>query len=167
MLYSGSFSKLPFITYILGTLIRSYDALGADAVLITGHAVDLYDPAVVTAGMGSFFSVPVLRLSGNGQIESFLSDMRQRYPGFRAVTTTAHRKTPLYEEKLCGPCGLFIGNETDRLCQRLHELADTLVSIPMAASSFASSLNVSCAATVVLYEIMRQRGEKQGRCFDM
>ncbi|MCI8441071.1 MAG: RNA methyltransferase [Provencibacterium sp.] len=144
----------------LGTLIRSCDALGASALLITGHAVDLYDPAVVTAGMGSFFSLPVLRLSGNGQIEAFLSGMQQRYPGFRAVATTAHRQTPLYKERLDGPCILFIGNETDGLCQRLYELADTLVSIPMAQGCSASSLNVSCAATVLLYEIMRQRSEK-------
>ena len=51
----------------------------------------------------------------------------------------------------------MIGNETEGLCRAFYELADTTVSIPMAPTSSASSFNVSCAATVILYEIVRQR----------
>lgn len=43
----------------LGTLIRSCEAFGVDALLLTGHGVDMYDPEVVTATMGSFFRLPV------------------------------------------------------------------------------------------------------------
>ncbi len=146
----------------LGTLIRSCDALGADALLVTGHAVDLYDPAVVAAGMGSFFHLPTVRFSDNRQIQEMLLAMREKYPGFRAIATTAHKKTALYREALSGPCLVMVGNETDGLCHGLYEMADTMVSIPMAESSSASSFNVSCAATVILYEITRQRAEKAG-----
>lgn len=141
----------------LGTLIRSCDALGADALIVTGHAVDLYDPDVITSGMGSFFNVPAVRFSDNAQVEALIAGMRARYPGFRVVATTAHKKTPIYEEPLSGPCLVMIGNETEGLCKSFYELSDTMVSIPMAASSSASSFNVSCAATVILYEITRQR----------
>lgn len=144
----------------LGTLIRSCDALGANALFLTGHGVDPYDPAVVTAGMGSFFSVPLLRLPEGGQVEELLASLRQRYPGFLTIATTAHQQQAAYRQALSGPCMLFIGNETEGLCRSLYELADTCVSIPMAACSSASSLNVSCAATVLLYEAMRQRAEK-------
>ena len=141
----------------LGTLIRSCDALGVDGLLITGHAVDLYDPEVITSGMGSFFRMPSIRLSDNAQVEAAIASLRRRYPGFRVIATTAHKKTPLYEETLDGPCLVMIGNETEGLCRAFYELADTTVSIPMAPTSSASSFNVSCAATVILYEIVRQR----------
>ena len=141
----------------LGTLIRSCDALGVNGLLVTGHAVDLYDPEVVTSGMGSFFRMPAVRLSDNAQVKAAIESLRNRYPGFRVIATTAHKQTPIYEEKLDGPCLVMIGNETEGLCRAFYDLADTTVSIPMAPTSSASSFNVSCAATVVLYEIIRQR----------
>lgn len=141
----------------LGTLIRSCDAFGADGIIITGHAVDLYDPAVITAGMGSFFNIPAIRLANNSQILSVIESMKNQYPNFQVIATTAHKKKALYAEKLDRPCMIMIGNETDGLCRALYDLADTIISIPMAASSSASSFNVSCAATVILYEIIRQR----------
>ena len=84
---------------------------------MTGHAVDLYDPDVITSGMGSFFNVPAVRFSDNAQVEALIAGMRARYPGFRVVATTAHKKTPIYEEPLSGPCLVMIGNETEGLCK--------------------------------------------------
>ena len=46
----------------LGTMIRSCDALGVDMLIITGHAVDLYEPDVIVSAMGSFFNLPVIRI---------------------------------------------------------------------------------------------------------
>ena len=46
----------------LGTIIRSCDSFGIDGLIITGHAVDLYDPNVIAASMGSFFHTPVCLL---------------------------------------------------------------------------------------------------------
>ncbi|MBP5223522.1 MAG: hypothetical protein J6Z35_10255, partial [Lachnospiraceae bacterium] len=59
----------------LGTMIRSCDALGADALLITGHAVDLYDPDVVVSAMGSFFNLPVIRVTDNNELYRFIEKM--------------------------------------------------------------------------------------------
>ena len=52
---------------------------------------------------------------------------------------------------------LMVGNETQGLCYAFKEGCDKLVTIPMAETSYASSFNVACAATVMLYEVSRQR----------
>lgn len=141
----------------LGTLLRSCDGLGADGLILTGHGVDLYDPDVVGASMGSFFNVPAVRVSDNETVFRFVAVMKEKYPGFRAVGTTAHRERPIWGEDLSGPLLLMVGNETDGLCHAFKESCDLLCTIPMAESSSASSFNVACAATVMLYEAVRQR----------
>lgn len=141
----------------LGTLLRSCDALGADGLILTGHAVDLYDPEVVVSSMGSFFHVPAIRVPDNDSVFSFLQELKNKYPGFRSIGTTAHKQHPLYGEDLSGPLMLMVGNETDGLCHAFQEGCDLLCTIPMAETSSASSFNVACAATVMLYEVTRQR----------
>jgi len=141
----------------LGTLLRSCDALGADGLILTGHAVDLYDPEVVGASMGSFFNVPAVRVSDNETVFRFIAEMKEQYPGFLTVGTTAHKQYPIYKQDLSGPLLLMVGNETDGLCYAFKEGCDLLCTIPMAETSSASSFNVACAATVMLYEAVRQR----------
>ena len=141
----------------LGTLLRSCDGLGADGLILTGHAVDLYDPEVIVSSMGSFFHVPAVRAADNDTVFRYVEQLRRRYPGFRVLGTTAHRQYPLYGEDLTGPLLLMIGNETDGLCHAFKEGCDRLCTIPMAETSTASSFNVACAATVMLYEVSRQR----------
>lgn len=141
----------------LGTILRSCDALGADGLILTGHAVDLYDPEVVGASMGSFFHVPAVRVSDNETVFQFIREMRERYSNFLTIGTTAHKQHPLYGQDLSRPLLLLVGNETDGLCYAFKESCDVLCTIPMAESSSASSFNVACAATVMLYEAARQR----------
>lgn len=80
----------------LGTVLRSCDALGVELVVITGHAVDLYDPEVIAASMGSFFAVPAIRIDDGATLDKFISGLRARYPGFRTVATTAHREKTIW-----------------------------------------------------------------------
>ncbi len=141
----------------LGTILRSCDALGADGLILTGHGVDLYDPEVVGASMGSFFHVPAVRAADNGTVFRFVEDMKRRYPGFLTVGTTAHKQYPIDRQDLTGPVLFMVGNETEGLCHAFKECCDVLCTIPMAESSSASSFNVACAATVMLYEASRQR----------
>lgn len=141
----------------LGTVLRSCDALGVDMVVITGHAVDLYDPEVIAASMGSFFTIPAVRIADNTILDTMIVDLKSKYPGLRTVATTAHRENAIYRTDIRPPVMLFLGNETDGLSRALYEAADLTVTIPMAQSSFATSFNAACAATVMLYEITRQR----------
>ncbi len=119
--------------------------------------MDLYDPEVIVSSMGSFFHVPAVRAADNDIVFRYVDQLRRRYPGFRVLGTTAHRQYPLYGEDLTGPLLLMIGNETDGLCHAFKEGCDRLCTIPMAETSTASSFNVACAATVMLYEVSRQR----------
>ncbi|MDD2648559.1 MAG: TrmH family RNA methyltransferase [Eubacteriales bacterium] len=141
----------------LGTLIRSIDSFGMDGLIMTGHAVDLYDPAVVTASMGSFFNLPVIRMGEGAQIDAFVSSLREKYAGFQVVGTTSHKQTAIFELDFTRPTLILIGNETMGLSRQYREMADALATIPMAETSSASSFNISCAATTVFYEAVRQR----------
>lgn len=144
----------------LGTMIRSCDALGVDALIITGHAVDLYDPEVIAASMGSFFSLPMVRIAEQETLYGMIDRMKASYGTFRMFGSTAHQQKAIYELDLTSPLLLFIGNETKGLSYAYKELCDELCTIPMAESSTASSFNVSCAASIMMYEVVRQRKEK-------
>ena len=144
----------------LGTMIRSCDALGADMLVITGHAVDLYDPDVVVSAMGSFFNMPVVRMTDNTELFAYVEALRAAYPDLKLVGTTAHKERPCYGEDLSGPLILMMGNETMGLNKAFKEACDTLCTIPMAETSYASSFNVSCAASILMYEVVRQRHAK-------
>lgn len=141
----------------LGTIIRSCDALGVDALVLTGHGVDPYDPDTITSTMGSFFKVPVIRMADNASVEGWIADLRQRYPTLKVIGTTAHHEKVLFETDLTGPVLFMIGNETDGLCMRFKEICDVMTTIPMAEDSAATSFNVACASTVLFYEAVRQR----------
>ena len=165
---SVKLSENPFIVLFdrpsnkgnLGTMIRSCDALGADMLILTGHGVDLYDPDVVVSAMGSFFNMPVVRISDNRQLLSYIDQLRKNYPGFLLAGTTAHKEHPVYRTDLSGPLMLMIGNETMGLNKAFKEMCGILCTIPMAETSYASSFNVSCAASILMYEVTRQRAEK-------
>ena len=144
----------------LGTMIRSCDALGADMLIITGHSIDLYDPDVVVSAMGSFFNMPVIRIADNNDLFMYLNKLKEQYPNFLTVGTTAHKQNPIYSADLTVPLMLMMGNETMGLNKAYKEYCDLLCTIPMSEKSYASSFNVSCAASILMYEITRQRGIK-------
>jgi 23S rRNA (uridine2479-2'-O)-methyltransferase len=139
----------------LGTLIRSCDALGADGTVVFGHAADLYDPQTVRATAGSLFAHPVVRMAARDALCAWIEDVRARAPGLRLVATTAHAGDWPDAVDLAAPTVLMLGNETAGLSHHLLELCDATVRIPMRGA--ASSLNVACAATALLYEAARQR----------
>lgn len=165
---SVSLSENPFIVLFdrpsnkgnLGTMIRSCDALGADMLIITGHAVDLYDPDVVVSAMGSFFNMPVVRVADNTELFDFIEKLKAKHPTFKLIGTTAHKERPVYGEDLTEPLMLMMGNETMGLNKVFKESCDVLCTIPMDENSYASSFNVSCAASIIMYEVIRQRKTK-------
>ena len=161
-------SEKPFIVLFdrpsnrgnLGTMIRSCDALGVDMLIITGHAVDLYDTDVVVSAMGSFFKLPVIRIYDNKALFEYIDKLKKRYTDFTTIGTTAHNEDPVYSINLTSPLMLMMGNETMGLNKTLKEYCDLLCTIPMSENSYATSFNVSCAASILMYEITRQRGIK-------
>jgi tRNA G18 (ribose-2'-O)-methylase SpoU len=139
----------------LGSAIRSADALGAQAVLITGHAADLYDPKTVRATMGSLFELPVVTIQGYTELEAWLSQVRARLGKVQVVATSAHAEMQLYEHDLTCATVIVIGNETTGISNYYRDVCDVFLSIPMRGA--ATSINASVAASVFLYEARRQR----------
>ena len=137
----------------VGTILRSCDALGAHGVIVTGHAIDVYDPEVVAATAGSFFDVPVVRLPSPDEVADFVA-----HTDLQLVGTSANATTPLHAVDLRRPTLFLVGNETHGLAERYRELAHVMATIPMRDSGGATSLNVATATTVLLYELRRQRG---------
>jgi TrmH family RNA methyltransferase len=140
----------------VGTLIRSADALGASGVIVTGHAADVYDPKAVRASTGSLFSVPVVRAASHRPVLEWAATLRDRDIAVRVVGTDEKGDLAAAGYDFTQPTLLAIGNETAGLNAAWREACDHLLRIPMAAAA-ASSLNAATAASVVLYESIRQK----------
>ena len=139
----------------LGTIIRSCDALHVDGLVITGHAADLYDPETISATTGSFFALPVVRLPSRKELMPWFATIEQTIGSFQIVGSSAKAEEEITTHDFTKPTILVIGNETWGLSAGYKELCDSIVRIPIYGS--ATSLNVACAASVMLYEIDRQR----------
>lgn len=134
----------------IGTLIRSADAFGADGVIVTGHAADVYDPRAVRASTGSLFGMPTVRTPSHREVVDWLAGT-----GVTIVGTDEDGDTDIEDYDFAAPTLIVVGNETVGMSAAWREACDRVLSIPM--SGTASSLNAANAATVVLYEAARQR----------
>lgn len=133
----------------LGTMLRSADATGADAVIVCDRCTDINNPNVVRASTGALFSVPVAEAAG----AETLTWLRQN--NIRTVATTPHTDSLFWQADLRGPCAIIVGAEQYGLSRAWLDAADMQVRIPMRGN--ADSLNVAAATTLLLYEALRQR----------
>lgn len=137
----------------IGSLVRSADAFGADAVIVTGHAADPFDPKSVRASTGSIFSLPVVSARSASDVSEWA---RRTVPGMHIVGTDEQGTNDLANHDFTAPTVVAIGNEAKGLSRGWREAVDSMVRIPM-MNRAASSLNAASAGTVVLYEATRQR----------
>ncbi|ACQ80580.1 tRNA/rRNA methyltransferase (SpoU) [Beutenbergia cavernae DSM 12333] len=144
----------------VGTIIRSVDALGGHAVVVTGHATDPYDPQAVRASTGSVFGVPIVSAAAPREVLEWVDGVRRAGVPLRLVATDERAERDVWDHDLTGPVLLLTGNETTGLSQAWRDAADDVVRIPMAGS--ASSLNAASATTAILYEAARQRLRGRG-----
>jgi len=138
----------------LGSIIRSADALGAHGMIVTGHAADVYDSKSVRSSTGSLFS-PAVRVPSPDEVMTWVDAQRANGIPIVLVGTDEDGDHDVFDFDLTQPTLLLIGNETKGLSAAWRERCDHMISIPMAGA--ASSLNAANAATVVLYEALRQR----------
>jgi RNA methyltransferase, TrmH family len=124
-----------------GTIIRSAEAAGANAVVLTPGSVDPYNPKVVRASAGSLFRVPVVE----AELESLSA--------FRRLGTSSHRGDVYTDPVYHGRVAVVVGNEAHGLDD--DAAIDQWITIPHAGP--AESLNVAMAATVLVFEVARQR----------
>lgn len=134
----------------VGTIIRSADAAGADAVFVGRGSADPFSPKAVRSTMGSLFHLPVLE----GDLTRLLPEAKAR--GFRLIGSGPRAERTCYECDWSGGVWLLLGNESEGLSPETAALLDEFVRIPMRGR--AESLNAAMAATVLLFEAMRARG---------
>ena len=140
----------------IGTVIRSADAFGASGVIVTGHAADVYDPKSVRASTGSLFAMPAVRVPSHRPVLEWVTAIRGGGVAVQIVGTDEKGDLDAAEYDFTQPTLLVIGNETTGLSTAWRDACDHLLRIPMAAGA-ASSLNAAAAASVVLYESIRQK----------
>ena len=124
----------------VGTMIRTADAMGASAVLLSKNAADCYSPACVRATMGSVFHIPILYLD---DLYAELSALKNA--GIPLVAGHLKGKSSL---PVLNNAAIMIGNETRGLSDRISEMADVLYRIPMFGR--AESLNAAIAAGIMM-----------------
>ncbi len=134
----------------LGTILRSADAAGVDALIVCDPVTDLFNPNVVRASTGVLFSVPVV-IAGSEEVREWL-----RGQGVKSVATTPSATDFYTDVDLKGPLAIVMGSEQYGLSEYWLKEADRRVVIPMAGQ--ADSLNVAMATIITLFEAVRQRG---------
>jgi TrmH family RNA methyltransferase len=135
-----------------GNLVRTADALGAQAVVLAGHAVDVHNPKTVRASVGSVFHLPVaLAAEPAGAVAA------ARAAGLVVLAADGAGEVSVDDsgDLLAGPTAWLFGNEAWGLPAELAALADHRVRIPI--SGRAESLNLATAAAICLHESARAR----------
>ena len=132
----------------MGTILRAALATGVQAVLLSKGCVDPYAPKVVRAGMGAHFCLPIYPSLEWSLVETLCA-------GKRRILADPRDSVPPWELDLRGPTALIIGNEAHGASLPARALAQSSVSLPM--RNGVESLNAAIAASVILFEVQRQR----------
>jgi TrmH family RNA methyltransferase len=133
----------------LGTMIRTADAVGATGVFLGTNCVDLYNPKVVRATMGSLFHLPLFEVD----LEQFLPLIKAQ--GVSVVGTATQAEKTVFQHDFTKGTALVIGSEAHGMSDSVAALVDQNISLPMPGQ--AESLNAAIASSVMLYEALRQR----------
>jgi TrmH family RNA methyltransferase len=135
-----------------GTIVRTSDAFGADALVLAGRSVDLYNPKTVRASVGSVFHLPVVT-----EPDPQAAVVAVRGAGLVVLAADGEGELSLDDatDLVAGPVAWLFGNEAWGLPPELAAQADHRVRIPI--QGLAESLNLATAAAVCLHETARTR----------
>ena len=131
----------------LGTVLRTAEALGIDAVILSEHCPDLYSPKVIRSTMGSVFRQRTVRVSSLA--ESVAGWKRAGMRCFAATLSPTAR--PLQRLPQSAFCGIVIGNEGNGVSPAVIAACGEEVYIPMQGA--AESLNAAVAAALCMWEL--------------
>jgi len=137
-----------------GACLRTADAAGVDALIVAKDNASPVTSVVQKVASGAAETIPIYRVTN---LARSMDALKQQ--GIWMVGTSDKAGHSLYQENLIGALGLVMGSEGKGLRSLTEKKCDSLVSLPM-ASTVVTSLNVSVATGVCLYEIVRQRNVK-------
>lgn len=137
-----------------GTIIRTADACGLDAVLMSSGSVDLYNGKTIRSTMGSLFHIPVLQ---DLDMPAVLGELKRN--AVLTIGADPHSETSCIELPYHSKTAILIGNESQGISSDIKGLLDVNVKIPMPGR--AESLNAGIAASIMMYEFsVRKRHVK-------
>ena len=134
----------------LGAIMRSAECAGAHGVVIPKRRSVGLTATVAKASAGAVEYMKVARVTN---INNTINELKEK--GVWVFGTAAEGSVPMYKADLTGPAAIVIGNEGDGMSPLVRKNCDMLVHIPMKGQ--ISSLNASAAASILLYEAVRQR----------
>lgn len=136
----------------VGVLIRTAEAAGCTALILSADSAEPFSRAALRSTTGSILRLPLLLST---DLPGFLQQLHQQ--GAQVIATSAKAPHLVYDANLRdAPLALVVGNETEGMSEATRAAASAFVALPMAPNG-ASSLNVTVAAGVLLYEAVRQR----------
>ena len=134
----------------IGMLLRSTDAAGVDGVIFAGECVDPFGRRVVRGSRGAAYTVPIAECSSSIEVIKKAKEL-----GYQVIATSANTDMFYdcvdYKKRTM----LIVGNEHIGISEIVRDSADGVVKIPMFGK--VNSLNIAVAASVMMYEIQRQR----------
>ena len=136
----------------LGMLLRSADAAGVSGVMLSTDTTDPFSRRSVRASRGAVFTVPICAVHNCAEVLTTARD-----DGFQIVAASASADTDYAEIDYRVPTVVVLGNEHTGISSDVRNLSNAVVRIPMLGRM--SSLNISVAASILLYEAVRQRTE--------
>ena len=134
-----------------GAIARSAECAGVHAIVIPSSGSAAINADAIKTSAGALHRIPVCRHRDLLTVMRFLKDS-----GLRLFAATEKASDSMYATDMTGPAGLVLGSEDTGISPQLLKIADSWVSVPMKGT--IASLNVSVAAGVILFEMLRQRG---------
>lgn len=137
----------------LGTIVRTAEGAGVNAVFMSKDTVDIYNPKVIRSTMGSIYRMPFVYVE---DILALLDQFKEH--GVKSYAAHLDGKNSYDEECYQGGTAILIGNEGNGLRDEVSNAADVWVKIPMHGQ--VESLNAAIAASIMMFEVSRQRRNK-------
>ena len=137
----------------MGTIIRTADSANINQIIINKTTVDPYSPKVIRSTMGAIYRTNIIEVE---DLKATLKEMKLK--GFQIITTDLKATQSIYDINYNNKTVVVIGNEANGVSQEILQTADKKVIIPMLGKT--ESLNASIAASIIIYEYVRQKIQK-------
>ena len=134
----------------LGTIIRTLDCAGIKSLILSGGCADLYNSKVVRSTMGAIFRLNITR---HKEFTQKLLVLQEK--GYKILVTSLQTDKSIYDLNFNEKYVIIIGNESKGVSDEVMQIADTKTKIPMIGRT--ESLNAGVAASIIAYEVVRQR----------
>jgi len=136
----------------LGSIIRSANAFNVDGIFIIGHGIDIYESKVIRSSLGSIFFTNIAPIESMDVLAQYIKTQKEKN-NMEIIGTDSSGALSVKDCRIKRPVMVIIGNESKGMSVKLKEMCDKIIRIPMEGN--VNSLNVSCAASIIMWEIYK------------